>query len=163
ASYFPGAQLEDAQKRGMRDGTVTELAPELEVVSRAADGTPLETRFKKPVANERRILEIGANRSEERRVGKECSYRWGEEVSSRRRHTRFDCDWSSDVCSSDLASYFPGAQLEDAQKRGMRDGTVTELAPELEVVSRAADGTPLETRFKKPVANERRILEIGAN
>src|SRR2546430_12385927 len=25
--------------------------------------------------------------------------------SSRRRHTRFDCDWSSDVCSSDLRSY----------------------------------------------------------
>src|SRR5256886_5218163 len=24
--------------------------------------------------------------------------------SSRRRHTRFDCDWSSDVCSSDLQS-----------------------------------------------------------
>src|SRR2546430_9043063 len=24
--------------------------------------------------------------------------------SSRRRHTRFDCDWSSDVCSSDLSS-----------------------------------------------------------
>src|SRR5256886_13590232 len=22
--------------------------------------------------------------------------------ASRRRHTRFDCDWSSDVCSSDL-------------------------------------------------------------
>src|SRR2546430_12557373 len=32
---------------------------------------------------------------------------WGVEAyffffSSRRRHTRFDCDWSSDVCSSDL-------------------------------------------------------------
>src|SRR5256886_12032623 len=30
---------------------------------------------------------------------------WLREVaffSSRRRHTRFDCDWSSDVCSSDL-------------------------------------------------------------
>src|SRR6516165_12431409 len=26
--------------------------------------------------------------------------------SSRRRHTRFDCDWSSDVCSSDLADGF---------------------------------------------------------
>src|SRR2546430_11906718 len=26
--------------------------------------------------------------------------------SSRRRHTRFDCDWSSDVCSSDL--FAPG-------------------------------------------------------
>src|SRR5882762_342010 len=25
--------------------------------------------------------------------------------SSRRRHTRFKCDWSSDVCSSDLAGY----------------------------------------------------------
>src|SRR2546430_9542686 len=25
--------------------------------------------------------------------------------SSRRRHTRFDCDWSSDVCSSDLSAH----------------------------------------------------------
>src|SRR5205085_9151676 len=27
--------------------------------------------------------------------------------SSRRRHTRFDCDWSSDVCSSDLLNTPP--------------------------------------------------------
>src|SRR2546430_4035219 len=27
--------------------------------------------------------------------------------SSRRRHTRFDCDWSSDVCSSDLNLFAP--------------------------------------------------------
>src|SRR2546430_12840296 len=27
--------------------------------------------------------------------------------SSRRRHTRFDCDWSSDVCSSDLDIFAP--------------------------------------------------------
>src|SRR5205085_9443857 len=27
--------------------------------------------------------------------------------SSRRRHTRFDCDWSSDVCSSDLHRFLP--------------------------------------------------------
>src|SRR2546430_8320381 len=27
--------------------------------------------------------------------------------SSRRRHTRFDCDWSSDVCSSDLRTASP--------------------------------------------------------
>src|SRR5256886_8344479 len=27
--------------------------------------------------------------------------------SSRRRHTRFDCDWSSDVCSSDLDCVTP--------------------------------------------------------
>src|SRR2546430_4747207 len=29
--------------------------------------------------------------------------------SSRRRHTRFDCDWSSDVCSSDLVSVISDA------------------------------------------------------
>src|SRR2546427_1725942 len=29
--------------------------------------------------------------------------------SSRRRHTRFDCDWSSDVCSSDLLAYRRGS------------------------------------------------------
>src|SRR5260370_1521134 len=34
--------------------------------------------------------------------------------SSRRRHTRFKCDWSSDVCSSDLAQLFSGY---DANKR----------------------------------------------
>src|SRR5688572_32757597 len=33
--------------------------------------------------------------------------------SSRRRHTRFDCDWSSDVCSFDLG-------LADLKKRVMR-------------------------------------------
>src|SRR2546430_13578846 len=31
--------------------------------------------------------------------------------SSRRRHTRFDCDWSSDVCSSDLILYIHGGPL----------------------------------------------------
>src|SRR5256886_5663210 len=30
--------------------------------------------------------------------------------SSRRRHTRFDCDWSSDVCSSDLISALRGRE-----------------------------------------------------
>src|SRR5688572_31001959 len=30
--------------------------------------------------------------------------------SSRRRHTRFDCDWSSDVCSSDLDDLPPAGR-----------------------------------------------------
>src|SRR6266478_733712 len=34
--------------------------------------------------------------------------------SSRRRHTRFDCDWSSDVCSSDLMWRMAGAAVADA-------------------------------------------------
>src|SRR6266567_6541760 len=38
--------------------------------------------------------------------------------SSRRRHTRFDCDWSSDVCSSDLL--------------GWRNSEWTGIAPVLE-------------------------------
>src|SRR6266478_7923700 len=33
--------------------------------------------------------------------------------SSRRRHTRFDCDWSSDVCSSDLADSWVSCALAD--------------------------------------------------
>src|SRR2546427_3135587 len=32
--------------------------------------------------------------------------------SSRRRHTRFDCDWSSDVCSSDLLAISNGIRPE---------------------------------------------------
>src|SRR2546430_11414659 len=34
--------------------------------------------------------------------------------SSRRRHTRFDCDWSSDVCSSDLIHGGPQGAWTDA-------------------------------------------------
>src|SRR5260370_24545012 len=37
-----------------------------------------------------------------------CAVRWfgagGLFFTSRRRHTRFKCDWSSDVCSSDLSN-----------------------------------------------------------
>src|SRR5256886_11255685 len=53
--------------------------------------------------------------------------------SSRRRHTRFDCDWSSDVCSSDLNV------LKDAVRRARR-AKVVPLADEL----RATDGDPHE-------------------
>src|SRR2546430_11383532 len=35
--------------------------------------------------------------------------------SSRRRHTRFDCDWSSDVCSSDLRHEHP--PTDDTERR----------------------------------------------
>src|SRR2546430_12447017 len=44
--------------------------------------------------------------------------------SSRRRHTRFDCDWSSDVCSSDLfervgsANYLHGSGNGAGQSHG---------------------------------------------
>src|SRR2546430_10563015 len=41
--------------------------------------------------------------------------------SSRRRHTRFDCDWSSDVCSSDL-------DLGDERLEGDEDRQPVEIA-----------------------------------
>src|SRR2546430_12193478 len=37
---------------------------------------------------------------------------------SRSRHTRFDCDWSSDVCSSDLAELF--GQVGEAGRLDVR-------------------------------------------
>src|SRR5256886_10349875 len=43
--------------------------------------------------------------------------------SSRRRHTRFDCDWSSDVCSSDL-----GREL-DQQSNGLLSREVRVRVP----------------------------------
>src|SRR2546427_853916 len=39
--------------------------------------------------------------------------------SSRRRHTRFDCDWSSDVCSSDLPCSL-GARRRAAKRAGLQ-------------------------------------------
>src|SRR2546430_3445347 len=45
--------------------------------------------------------------------------------SSRRRHTRFDCDWSSDVCSSDLiyrhrnGAYFGSTKKRSDEFRGI--------------------------------------------
>src|SRR6267143_6540641 len=40
--------------------------------------------------------------------------------SSRRRHTRWNCDWSSDVCSSDLLGR--GEQILVLRKGGIREG-----------------------------------------
>src|SRR2546427_4802736 len=67
--------------------------------------------------------------------------------SSRRRHTRFDCDWSSDVCSSDLpcqalcpraggppapvsaAGSLPGAACRSRGRRPSHWSGSRELAP----------------------------------
>src|SRR5260370_14594255 len=50
--------------------------------------------------------------------------------SSRRRHTRFKCDWSSDVCSSDLTTAANlramGAQVEEFED-GLRVDGPTKL------------------------------------
>src|SRR5688572_6979034 len=62
--------------------------------------------------------------------------------SSRRRHTRFDCDWSSDVCSSDLVGELTKLGLmkeaglkvfnerEAKREYSYEQTRTTELAPE---------------------------------
>src|SRR6266568_3909150 len=45
-------------------------------------------------------------------MGRVGTARAGFFFSSRRRHTRWNCDWSSDVCSSDLATAGTGAATE---------------------------------------------------
>src|SRR2546427_12584149 len=74
--------------------------------------------------------------------------------SSRRRHTRFDCDWSSDVCSSDLSLAF---QL------GSRPGILT--APAL--VSLEKNQFPVEpVRFKttlKPFSSLEWLARVSGN
>src|SRR2546427_1590703 len=53
--------------------------------------------------------------------------------SSRRRHTRFDCDWSSDVCSSDLmppeSSFGYAASKPSRPTRLMARATASRCAP----------------------------------
>src|SRR5256886_13203329 len=79
--------------------------------------------------------------------------------SSRRRHTRFDCDWSSDVCSSDLLGncsiLAPFDLLIDqvfhARQAGMREnGTVAERA-------RAPFAAPLKPSNDMSRSEERRV------
>src|SRR5438270_12104962 len=55
--------------------------------------------------------------------------------SSRRRHTRFDCDWSSDVCSSDLDHRRPAivdllTEVADVQLHDVRLAAEV-IAPDL--------------------------------
>src|SRR5205085_5490506 len=50
--------------------------------------------------------------------------------SSRRRHTRFDCDWSSDVCSSDLDNR-PGIILTAPIDRTLTNRPTTSVIGQL--------------------------------
>src|SRR5260370_2276741 len=58
--------------------------------------------------------------------------------SSRRRHTRFKCDWSSDVCSSDLYSVWKPATSSDSAS-GRSNG------------ARLFSAMPLITKITRPM------------
>src|SRR5207237_6172577 len=76
--------------------------------------------------------------------------------SSRRRHTRFKCDWSSDVCSSDLGSTtarpWPPSRGSEASRAGRR------RAAEPEAASRRDRRPP---GHRPPRSEERRVGKEG--
>src|SRR2546430_9799665 len=72
--------------------------------------------------------------------------------SSRRRHTRFDCDWSSDVCSSDL--------LVRAGGDGV--GAPVDEHPEARVAPPVHAGVALSRRFVGDVLGARWVETAGA-
>src|SRR5260370_25737581 len=79
--------------------------------------------------------------------------------SSRRRHTRFKCDWSSDVCSSDL--YFEHAlTLDPRNVELIRDAASTyamvrQFPAALKLYDRALDIMPSDPDVMR--SEERRV------
>src|SRR5207237_6850020 len=87
-------------------------------------------------------------------------------LSSRRRHTRFKCDWSSDVCSSDLHCRVGWSQLCRA---GITVYGVTAdggHAEYLKVPARTLVPLPAELSFIEEIGRascrERASREVGA-
>src|SRR5256886_16952512 len=76
--------------------------------------------------------------------------------SSRRRHTRFDCDWSSDVCSSDLdfmktcsgmglaGTLFPGVLWAQARAEGAK-----KITKEMIESAAAIADVPISEEYKE--------------
>src|SRR5688572_32647392 len=76
--------------------------------------------------------------------------------SSRRRHTRFDCDWSSDVCSSDLRRSMHQAEYYQQlfQALGVQSGP---LEPTLIVPDDAIVGAWMLLNSRTWRSEERRV------
>src|SRR2546430_6528480 len=78
--------------------------------------------------------------------------------SSRRRHTRFDCDWSSDVCSSDLARFIAG--LPHGAYFGIASLVAASLVPSskrAQAVGRMMLGLSVANVLGVPRSEERRV------
>src|SRR5439155_17667963 len=90
---------------------------------------------------------------------------------SRRRHTRWPRDWSSDVCSSDLAVQvlvnenllaLRRRQLGDVVERGIPEAAVGRvaldfLAPELRLVGERTKALPAFPEARQQRSEERRV------
>src|SRR5438034_11415977 len=88
--------------------------------------------------------------------------------SSRRRHTRSLCDWSSDVCSSDLVSHAHRAAADRRTRRGQaarRGGPLRPPILLLQLAAGAAAGEPGARQgpapLPQPVADLGRMRAIA--
>src|SRR5688572_32593007 len=80
--------------------------------------------------------------------------------SSRRRHTRFDCDWSSDVCSSDLFLAKTRAQEERCPKvEANQLLEITDVTARILEATKNANGPEYQKALKAEQARseERRV------
>src|SRR5256886_5328242 len=79
--------------------------------------------------------------------------------SSRRRHTRFDCDWSSDVCSSDLVVCLDDAGRLRQTDRAERVVQVVATRPLARVVEEdgTREGVAARLRYQIHRSEERRV------
>src|SRR5256886_5983848 len=80
--------------------------------------------------------------------------------SSRRRHTRFDCDWSSDVCSSDLSPKSPSPahrRLDGRQHAGQNFQTQILLVAQTIGSSLNDPDLVVESLDKAQRSEERRV------
>src|SRR3990167_5535829 len=76
--------------------------------------------------------------------------------SSRRRHTRFDCDWSSDVCSSDLST---PVLADDTGKQAPDEAGVLLSAPSAELPMAAVESVPLAGMAAK-LDTEKALMQL---
>src|SRR2546430_2502508 len=91
--------------------------------------------------------------------------------SSRRRHTRFDCDWSSDVCSSDLGQRLPptwrvlrrlpAESLSAAAKGTEADRCTPHLPRRADTLVRTMRNVPVALRLRFPSGGEAILLADG--
>src|SRR5207237_5953918 len=91
--------------------------------------------------------------------------------SSRRRHTRFKCDWSSDVCSSDLTHFFwvylNNFEGDDSTiSRSLLDSLIEGFMEDKAIIERQQKTfeedpgfRPLAILADAPLAHFRRVLE----
>src|SRR5688572_32414882 len=88
--------------------------------------------------------------------------------SSRRRHTRFDCDWSSDVCSSDLeiaaiVDRFLAGKRVEAPAPSASPLPQPQIEPEAGSMYTAPAPPPVAAPVNEPVSKPKQTASTNGN